>query len=163
VSVRALGAELRLFHRTVSVSTQDAERLHDLTDDAQDFVAACGVEAGLFVAQSLHTTAGLLLNERETGLQADLRQIAEELVPRQRRYRHDDMSLRYENLCPEDFDAPNGHAHLQHAIFGSPVLTLPVAAGRIIRGRWQRLLLVEYDRPRERTVYMQVLGLPAPS
>jgi len=153
-SVRA--AELRLFHRAHSVFT-DLRLLHDLTDDAQDYVAACQVGSGLFLAHVLHTTAGLLLNERESGLQADLRDLADGLVPRQRPYRHDDMDVRTENLCPQDFDAPNGHAHLQHALFGSPALTLPVSDGRIVLGRWQRLLLVEYDRPRQRTVFMQVL------
>jgi secondary thiamine-phosphate synthase enzyme len=155
-SARELG--LRSFHRTVTVETPDAEGVHDLTDDAQRFIEDCVVDAGLFIAQSLHTTAGLLLNESETGLQADFREIANELVPRVRRYRHDDMSVRWQNLCPEDLEAPNGHAHLQHALFGSPTLTLPVAGGRIVLGTWQRLLLVEYDRPRQRHVYIQALA-----
>jgi secondary thiamine-phosphate synthase enzyme len=159
VALGALGAELSTFHHRLTVATPDAVGLIDLTGDAQRFVEECDLAAGLFVAQSLHTTAGLLLNERETGLQADFREIADALASRGRPYRHDDMSVRCENLCPEDFEAPNGHSHLQHAIFGSPCLTLAVAGGQLVLGRWQRLLLVEYDRPRERTVHMQVLGL----
>jgi secondary thiamine-phosphate synthase enzyme len=152
VHAEATQLGLRSYHRTLTVATPSRESAHDLTDEAQRFVA-----------QSLHTTAGLLLNERETGLQADFRDIANELVPRERRYRHDDMTVRWENLCVEDLDAPNGHAHLQHALFGSPALTLPIAEGQIVRGRWQRLLLVEYDRPRDRCVHLQALGTAARS
>ncbi|HEX2085713.1 MAG TPA: secondary thiamine-phosphate synthase enzyme YjbQ [Solirubrobacteraceae bacterium] len=154
---------LASFHRTLTVDTADAECLHDLTDDVQRFVDGCNVQSGLVIAQSLHTTAGLLLNERETGLQADFREVADALVPRRRKYRHDDMTVRWENLCPEDFEAPNGHAHLQHALFGAPSITLPIADGQMVLGRWQRLILVEYDRPRRRRVHLQALGAPVPS
>jgi secondary thiamine-phosphate synthase enzyme len=150
---------MRSFHRTVSVATPDALCVHDVTDDTQQFIGDCGVDSGMVIVQSLHTTAGLLLNERETGLHADLCELAEALVPRVREYRHDDMSVRWENLCPEDFEAANGHAHLQHALFGAPSITLPITDGRLVLGRWQRLLLVEYDRPRHRRVYLQALGI----
>lgn len=162
MSVRTLGGDVQIFRSAVNVSTAGAGCVHDLTDDARRFVEECALGAGLFIAQSLHTTAGLLLNERETGLQADLREIADELVPRARRYRHDDMSVRWENLCPEDLEAPNGHAHLRSALFGTPALTLSVADGGLVLGRWQRLLLVEYDRPRPRSVHMQAIGISAP-
>lgn len=147
------------FHRTLSVRTQDARCVHDLTEDVERFVVDCDVGCGLVTVLSLHTTAGLLLNERESGLQADFGEIADQLVPRGHAYRHDDMSVRSENLCPEDFEAPNGHAHIQHAMFGAPSMTLPVADGRVVLGRWQRLLLVEYDRPRHRRVFLQVLAM----
>jgi secondary thiamine-phosphate synthase enzyme len=146
------------FHRTIEVQTEAAPAMHDVTDAARRFVDECGIEAGLLIVSSLHTTAGLLLNECETGLRADFRTRAEALVPRAHAYRHDDMTVRWENLCPEDSEAPNGHAHLQHAIFGSPGLSLPVAERRIVLGTWQRILLVEYDRPRTRLVFFQAFG-----
>lgn len=73
------------------------------------------------------------------------------------------MTVRCENLCPEDLVGPNGHAHLQHALFGSPGLVLPIADGRIVLGVWQRIQLVEYDRPRARRVFLQVLAAASPS
>jgi hypothetical protein len=98
------------------------------------FVEDCELEAGLRIAPSLHTPAGLLLNERESGIQVDCRACADALVPRAHDYLHDDMTVRRKNLCPEDLDVPNGHAHLRHAGFGLPGIpnppksyTLPVA------------------------------------
>jgi secondary thiamine-phosphate synthase enzyme len=154
---------LLAFHRTLALDTRGPGRLHDLTDDVSRFVDDCAIEAGILVAHSLHTTAGLLLNERESGLQVDFCACTEALVPRSADYRHDDMSVRWENLCPADREAPNGHAHLQHALFGTPGLSVPVADGCIVLGTWQRILLVEYDRPRPREVFLQALGVSQPS
>jgi secondary thiamine-phosphate synthase enzyme len=151
------------FHRVIEVRTAGAMCMHDLTDDARRFVDDCRIGAGLLIAASLHTTAGLLLNECETGLRADFRACAEALVPRDRAYRHDDLTVRWENLCEEDAEAPNGHAHLQHALFGSPGLVVPVADHRIVLGTWQRILLVEYDRSRARRAYFQALGIASSS
>ena len=154
---------VKSFHRIVTTETFDAECLYDLTEAAERFLADCEITSGLLVAQSLHTTAGLLLNERETGFHADFRRVVDRLVPRAAEYQHDDMTVRWENLCPEDQTCPNGHAHLQHALFGSPTVTLAIRDGRLVLGQWQRLQLVEYDRARTRRVFLQAIGTMAPS
>jgi secondary thiamine-phosphate synthase enzyme len=140
------------------LQTRGAQAHHDITAEVVEVVEGSGIAMGLVVLHSMHTTAGLLVNECETGLRADMADLADRLVPSAHSYRHDDMSVRWENLCPEDLEAPNGHSHLQNAIFGSPSVTLPVNTGRLVLGKWQRVLLVEYDRPRPRRVFIQVLG-----
>ena len=148
---------------TVELSTDDATRFHDITDAAKSFVAKSGLQFGIAVAQSLHTTAGLLLNESENGLKADFAAFADKLVPRDHRYTHDDFSVRWENLAPEDFEAPNGHAHVQHAMFGTPSVALAIRDGELALGTWQRLFLIEYDRPRPRRVVLSAFGGMAPA
>src|SRR5207244_85652 len=147
---------------SLTVATTGACHLHDMTDDVRAIVEDSDVEMGICVLHSLHTTAGLLLNESETGLRSDLARLADRLVPRDDAYRHDDMRVRTENICPEDLESPNGHAHLQHALLGAASLVVPVREGQLVLGRWQRILLVEYDRPRERTVLVQLFGMPNP-
>lgn len=151
------------FPMRLAVRTLGTRRLHDITDDICGFVSESGVRSGFIVVQSLHTTAGLVLNEVESGLQADFDEVAGRLVPSNHSYRHDDMSVRWENICPEDADFPNGHAHLQHTIFGTPSLVLPISVGGVVLGTWQRVLLVEFDRARDRVVFMQAVGAVAAS
>jgi secondary thiamine-phosphate synthase enzyme len=150
------------FRHELHVRTRETCGFQDITDEVERFIAACGIDTGMVVLLSLHTTASLLLNERESGFCDDFHVAADELVPPNRRYRHDDMSVRFENLCPEDREFPNGHAHLQHALFGVPSLVVPVDRSRVVLGKWQRVLLVEYDRPRDRRVWMHGFGFPPP-
>jgi secondary thiamine-phosphate synthase enzyme len=145
--------------RELVVDTEARYAARDITDEVQDLVAESGVDAGLALVQSLHTTAGLLLNENESGLRHDFAELADALVPTDRNYVHDDMDVRRENICPEDFECPNGHSHLQHALFGAPSIVLPVNGREIILGTWQRVMLVEYDRPRERRIVVQAVGV----
>jgi secondary thiamine-phosphate synthase enzyme len=149
------------FHREVAFTTGGRHEFSDLTEDLRGFVGASGVEAGLVNVQCMHTTAGLVVNEVESGLRSDFAELADRLVPSAHAYRHDDLTVRWENLCPEDAEAPNGHSHLQSAIFGAPSILLGVHEGQPVLGRWQRVLLVEFDRPRPRRVVMQVFGMSA--
>ena len=121
------------------------------------------MQAGMILALSLHTTAGLLVNERETGFRSDFRKVADRIAPRHHPYTHDDFSVRFENICPEDREFPNGHAHLQHTVFGSPSLVVPVQDAQLVLGQWQRVFLVEFDRPRIRRVALHGFGLAQPT
>lgn len=147
---------------TLELRTEDESCFHDITDEVRDFVEQSGIHGGMVVAQSLHTTAGLLLNESETGFKGDFARVADRLVPCKEKYVHDDFSVRWENICPEDFEAPNGHSHLQQAIFGAPSVTLIVQDGTLVLGRWQRLFVLEFDRPRDRRVALSAFGVRAP-
>lgn len=57
----------------------------------------------------------------------------------------------------EEEECPNGHAHCQHLLLSTSE-TIPVLEGRFVLGVWQRIFLVELDRPRSREVVVQVLG-----
>ena len=142
----------------IDVETLGKLQCHDLTDEIEEFIAASGAEHAMVLVQSMHTSAGLLVNEWETGLRKDLANTAERLVPSGIEYVHDDMSVRWENICPEDAEWPNGHSHLQNAIIGTSTLLLPAVEGRLVLGRWQRVLLVEFDHPRPRTVMLHAFG-----
>jgi len=144
----------------VDIATAGKLDFHDITSEVARIVASSGVECGMVTLQSLHTTAGLLINELETGFRSDFEAVAEALIPSGQPYIHDDMSVRWENLCPEDADFPNGHSHLQHCVFGSPTATLAAEQAKLVLGRWQRIFLIEFDRARPRTVFVQVLGAP---
>jgi secondary thiamine-phosphate synthase enzyme len=150
-------------HREIKLRTQAAHEFCDLTDQAAEFVGAAEIERGMLLVQSLHTTAGLAVTEVETGLRHDFAAVADDLIPSGRSYRHDDLTVRWENLCPEDAEAPNGHSHLQNSAFGLPSVVLGVHAGELVLGQWQRLVLIEFDRARLRRVVMQLFatgGLP---
>jgi secondary thiamine-phosphate synthase enzyme len=58
-------------------------------------------------------------------------------------------------MDPEE--CANGHSHCQHLLIGASE-NIPVADGRLDLGRWQRIFLLELDRPRDRQLVVQVFG-----
>ena len=158
----AQGCMPRFLHGELHVRTTESCGFHDITDHVKRFAARCEMDAGMLLLVSMHTTAGLLINEHETGFRADFRDFAERMASRETAYRHDDMSVRFENICPEDREFPNGHAHLQHTALGAPSLVVPIQGAQVVLGQWQRIFVIEFDRPRARRISMHGFGLAAP-
>jgi secondary thiamine-phosphate synthase enzyme len=129
----------------------------DLTDELRRAVKDSGVTDGFVVAQCPHTTATLLLNEWEEGALEDLRRRLEALVPDGVYYAHDDLERRTQNL-QEGHERANGRSHVAQMLLGGASHVIPVEAGEPALGRWQRLLLLELDEPRERRVTFRVYG-----
>jgi secondary thiamine-phosphate synthase enzyme len=118
-------------------------------------VKACGVREGIALVFSCHTTAAIRINENEPLLLRDMEEFLKRLAPRELYYRHNDFEIRTHNMTPEE--CPNAHAHLQHLLLGTSE-AVPIQGGNLVLGRWQRIFLVELDRPRERKVLVQVVG-----
>jgi secondary thiamine-phosphate synthase enzyme len=127
----------------IRVRTRERNQMIPITRQLQEVVEHSGVREGVVVAQSLHTTAGLTINENaDPDVVHDLLAKAERLIPRQEPYyRHAEG---------------NSDSHLKTSWFG-PSLSVLVSEGRLVLGTWQGVFLCEFDGPRERTVAVQVL------
>ena len=140
---------------TLKVATGEAPWYLDITDQVAQFIQEAGVLMGMAVVFSKHTTAAIMVNEKESLLLQDVTRLMERVAPRDGQYFHDDFEMRTENMTDEE--TPNAHAHLKHWLLGSSE-AIPVIAGRLALGQWQRIFLVELDKPREREVVFQVMG-----
>ena len=79
-----------------------------------------------------------------------------EIAPLEREYYHNNFDVRTVNM--EEDECPNAHSHCQHLMLSASE-TLPIVNGRMQTGRWQRIFLIELDRPKERRVTVQILGM----
>lgn len=138
-----------------TICTHKAPEFIDITEKVEKAVKACGVREGIALVFSCHTTAAIRINENEPLLLRDMEEFLKRLAPRELYYRHNDFEIRTHNMTPEE--CPNAHAHLQHLLLGTSE-AVPIQGGKLILGRWQRIFLVELDRPRERKVLVQVVG-----
>lgn len=130
----------------------------DLTEELARAVKDSGVTEGCAVAFCAHTTAALVINEWEDGALEDFRARLEQLVPDDVAYSHDDLERRTQNL-QEGHERPNGRSHVAQMLIGGSSHAIPVTGGKPLLGRWQRLMLIELDEPKERTVVFHVFGL----
>ena len=142
---------VKVFSKTVLVKTNERTELVNLTDEIRRMFESTGVVDGYIQVSSLHTTAGLFINEWQDALLVDIKSMLEQIVPRENYYKHND---------PEhsDCDRHNADSHLRNVVLGHS-LSVPVAESKLVLGQWQSVILAEFDGPNERKVFIQVFGI----
>jgi secondary thiamine-phosphate synthase enzyme len=141
-------------HTTVH-TFQTGKGIHpiDLTDRVHGCLKDSGIANGILTVTSRHTTTALVINEFEERLMDDVRFYFDRLVPPGDRYLHNDIHLRE---CAED-EPENAHSHILAMLLSSSEI-IPVVKGELQIGKWQSVIMIELDGPRERNVSIQVLG-----
>lgn len=152
--VRRAGG-LTFWAETLEVRTAAGQQFIDITDQVAAVVQRSQVSQGWVSVFSKHTTAAVLLQENEPLLLQDMTAMLERLSSASGPYEHNDLERRSGPMDPEE--CANGHAHCQHLLLGSSE-NIPVAAGQMDLGRWQRIFLLELDRARDRRLVVQVFG-----
>jgi secondary thiamine-phosphate synthase enzyme len=129
------------------VDTDGDGEVVDLTPGVVRVVRGVGAADGLVTVFVTGSTAAVTTMEYEPGGVRDLTEVLERLVPQMASYEH--------NRLNHD---SNAHAHLRASLLG-PSVSFPLIEGRLALGTWQQVVLLDFDdRPRERTVSVQVLS-----
>ncbi|HKD13298.1 MAG TPA: secondary thiamine-phosphate synthase enzyme YjbQ [Candidatus Angelobacter sp.] len=131
----------------IAVRTASHGHMHDLTPRIAEIVSASGIQTGTVNVFNVGSTAAVGTIEYEGGLQRDLPDLLDKLIPPSRHYGHE-----------KAWHDGNGHSHLQATLLG-PSLTVPIAEGKLLLGTWQQIFHIECDtRGRQRTVVITVVG-----
>jgi secondary thiamine-phosphate synthase enzyme len=137
-----------VFQKHLKLETQGHRDMHDLTDPLLRVVEQSGVRTGIAHVFVVGSTGALGTIEFEPGLQSDLPQLLDRLVPPGAEYGHE-----------RAWNDGNAHSHLQSTLLG-PSVSVPVDGGRLLLGNWQQVIFLECDtRPRERTLVVTVIGV----
>jgi secondary thiamine-phosphate synthase enzyme len=124
--------------------TKNRRELVHLTPTLEPILARSGIAEGMMLVSAMHITAGVFVNDDESGLHADIWQWLEKLAPRAD-YQH--------HRTGED----NGDAHLKSLLVHHEVI-VPVTRGRMDLGPWQRVFYAEFDGQRDKRMVVKVMG-----
>jgi secondary thiamine-phosphate synthase enzyme len=144
--VELLGIRRGTTMEVLKVKTARRTQLVDVTDEVEKAAKGTGVSSGVCYVYVPHTTAGVIINEHfDPDVASDLEAVFDRLVPRSGSYRHSEG---------------NSDAHAKAAMTGSSQMIL-VEHGKLALGRWQGVFFCEFDGPRERNVWVKVIGNPS--
>jgi secondary thiamine-phosphate synthase enzyme len=136
-----------IVNETIELNTKGHTDIIIITAQATELVTQSNLKSGIVTLFITGSTAGIMIIEDESGLRADFEEIWEDIIPATESYHHD-----------KKWNDANGYAHLRAAIMG-PSLVIPFKDGQLILGTWQQIVVVDFDnRPRQRTVAVQIMG-----
>jgi len=136
-----------VYQDQISLRTSGHRDMHDITDQVARIVESAGIRTGIAHVFNIGSTGALGTIEFEPGLERDLPELLDRLIPPSRDYGHE-----------EAWNDGNGHSHLQATWLG-PDLTVPITNGRLALGTWQQIFHLECDiKPRQRQIVVTVIG-----
>ena len=136
-----------IIQKKLDLQTKGYNHIINITDYLQEYVSAAGIRDGYILIFVPGATGGLTTIEYEPGLLEDLPEMLEKIAPMNKSYNHD-----------KTWHDGNGYAHLRSALIG-PDITIPVENKRLVLGTWQQVVFLDFDnRPRKRSLHVQLFG-----
>ena len=145
------------------------EKYRNITDLVQKVVKTADLWDGCINIRVKHTTCAIIINEDERGFIDDLFARLDRIAPQSVKenpmgglnyYRHDDLSLRTQNIEEGTEERVNGHAHLRASFFPKGHV-VDVCEGKLDIGRWEQLIFFDFDDigpRRERTISVSIIN-----
>jgi len=117
----------------------------NITDTVEQIVQKSGIQEGMVLVSAMHITAGVYVNDAESGLIQDIDDWLEQLAPYRQNYRHHNTG------------ETNGDAHLKSLLIHHEVI-VPITKGKLDLGPWQQIYYAEFDGQRRKRVIVKVMG-----
>jgi secondary thiamine-phosphate synthase enzyme len=136
---------MRVYQSEIKIKTKNAYDFIDITEGVEKEVEKSKIKNGMIFLNSLHNTACLIIQENDETIFEDMKKFFDKILPLNEKYSHS-----YEGSL-------NATAHLKSNLL-SQLITLPIKNGNLVLGTWQRIIFVELFEPRERTVFVTILG-----
>jgi len=128
---------------THQIRTGKKTEFLNITKEVQKTVGESGIDEGLCVVYIPHTTAGITINEAaDPAVVTDITTEINKIIPFHDNYKHMEG---------------NSHAHIKSSLFGIST-QIPINNGRLSLGTWQGIFFCEFDGPRHRSFYVQIIG-----
>lgn len=129
----------------LTFNTEKHRDYTNITEKVESVLKKSAIKDGMILVSAMHITAGVYINDAESGLIQDIDAWLEKLAPFNKGYQHH----RTGEL--------NGDSHLKSLLIGHEVI-VPVTAGKLDFGTWQQIYYAEFDGQRPKRVLVKVMG-----
>jgi len=136
---------MKTFTDYLSMTTPERKEIINITEPITVAVRKSGIQEGFILVSAMHITAGIYVNDEETGLKHDIMKWLERLAP-VADYEH--------HRTGED----NGDAHLKRMLVNHQV-TLPITKGQLDLGPWEQVFYAEFDGQRKKRIILKAMGV----
>lgn len=137
---------MKTFTEYLYFETKKKREYVNITDEVEEIVKKSGIEDGMALVSAMHITAGIYVNDAESGLIQDIDEWVQKLAPEGPDYRHHRTG------------ETNGDAHLKNLLIGHQVI-LPITKGKLDLGPWQQVYYAEFDGKRRKRVVVKAMGV----
>ena len=136
---------MKSFRKELFFQASNRREIIRITEEVQNAITESGIKEGMILVSAMHITAGIYVNDAESGLISDIDKWLEELAPFDINYNH--------HYTGET----NGDSHLKSLLIGHEVI-IPVTNGELDFGPWQQVYYAEFDGQRRKRVLIKVMG-----
>jgi secondary thiamine-phosphate synthase enzyme len=136
---------MKSFTEYLWFNTQKRREYINITSEVEKVVRKSGIKEGFVLVSAMHITAGVYVNDAESGLIQDIDEWLEKLAPFNPNYRH--------HRTGED----NGDAHLKSLLIHHEVI-VPITNGELDLGPWQQIYYAEFDGQRRKRLIIKAIG-----
>ena len=127
----------------ITVSTEKPQQIIDITEDVRKIVQKSKANEGFCYVYTPHATCAVMINENwDKNIMLDILECLSSTIP-EGKWRHDKVDS-------------NGAAHIKASIIG-PSEIVPVKGNKLMLGRWQDIMLADFDGPRQREILVDVI------
>ena len=129
----------------LTFNTKQKREYINITNTVEEAVRKSGAKEGMVLVTAMHITAGVYVNDAESGLIEDIDEWLEQLAPFDPNYRHHRTG------------ETNGDAHLKNLLVHHQVI-VPITDGKLDLGPWQQIYYAEFDGQRRKRAMIKVMG-----
>jgi secondary thiamine-phosphate synthase enzyme len=136
---------MKSFTEYLWFNTKKHREYVNITSDVEEILTKSGIKEGMILVSAMHITAGVYVNDAESGLIQDIDDWLEKLAPFNQDYRHHRTG------------ESNGDSHLKSLLLHHEVV-IPVTKSKLDFGPWQQVYYAEFDGQRRKRVIVKVMG-----
>lgn len=136
---------MKSFTEYMWFNTKNKVEFINITGEVDSRLKKSQIKEGFALVSAMHITAGVFVNDAESGLLEDIKEWAEKVAPFNINYRHHRTG------------ETNGDAHLKNLLIGHEVI-VPVTNGEFDFGPWQQIYYAEFDGQRRKRLIIKIIG-----
>ncbi|RMF97776.1 MAG: YjbQ family protein [Candidatus Schekmanbacteria bacterium] len=136
---------MKSFNKYLTFNTEKKLELVNITSEVESAIEESKVREGLALVSAMHITAGVFINDEESGIKKDIEEWLQKLAPEGPDYRHHRTG------------EVNGDAHLKSILVGNQVI-IPITDGKADFGPWQQVFYAEFDGRRRKRLLIKIIG-----